>query len=250
MANDTTIDPFLFGFPFPARRVIMIRVTTLSALFIATLSASQTLAQVTARSYTDGGVATARASGVGRVQLHAESAASGGGRADARISGSGLNGGFATGTSIAVTDGGRAISRARSDAHGRGAWSHVDSLAGSVRGLALSHGNALARGRGEAISRSTAIGHYGRAVSRSDAEAIGLRGGRSLAESESLADAYFGTARSRSRVQAHADFGGRAVGQGEAVGLGWGRRAQADVRVESGARFGGRSYASASHLDW
>jgi hypothetical protein len=228
----------------------MTRTIALSALFFASIAGSEALSQVTARSYSDGGVATAQASGVGRTNLHAESAASGGGRADARISGSGLYGGIATGTSVAVTDRGRAVSTARTDAYGRGAWSHVDSIAGSVRGVAVSQSNALARGRGEAISRSTAIGHNGRAVSRSDADARGLRGGRAVAESESLADAYFGTARSRSRVQAHADFGGRAVGQGEAVGLGWGRRAQADVRVDSSARFGGRSHASASHLDW
>jgi hypothetical protein len=229
----------------------MIRTATCyGTLLILCFAVVEASAQVTARSYSDGGVATARASGVGRTNLHAEAAASGGGRADARISGSGLYGGVATGTSLAVTDGGRAISQARTDAHGRGAWSHVDSIAGSVRGVAISQGNALAQGRGEAISRSTAIGHYGRAVSRSDAEARGLRGGRALAESESLADAYRGTAVSRSRVQAHGDFGGRAVGQGEAIGLGWGRRARADVQVHSGARFGGRSHASASHLDW
>jgi hypothetical protein len=228
----------------------MTRTATYLTLFVLCLAGAEAAAQVTARSYTDGGVATARASGVGRTQLHAEAVASGGGRADARISGSGLHGGVATGTSLAVTDRGRAISSAQTDAHGRGAWSHVESIAGSVRGVAVSQSNALAQGRGEAISRSTAIGHYGRAISRSDADARGLRGGRAVAESESLADAYFGTAISRSRVQAHADFGGRAVGQGEAVGLGWGRRSQADVRVESGARFGGRSHASASHLDW
>jgi hypothetical protein len=228
----------------------MIRTLIYPALLILCWTVAETSAQVTARSYTDGGAATARASGVGRTNLHAESAASGGGRADARISGSGLHGGVATGTSLAVTDGGRAVSTARTDAYGRGAWSHVESVAGSVRGVAISQSNALARGRGEAISRSTAIGNYGRAVSRSDADARGIRGGRALAESESLADAYFGTAVSRSRVQAHADFGGRAVGQGEATGLGWGRRAYADVHVDSRARFGGRSHASASHLDW
>jgi hypothetical protein len=228
----------------------MTRIAAYSVLFVVCLAAAEASAQVTARSYTDGGVATARANGVGNVQLHAESAASGGGRADARISGSGLYGGVATGTSVAVTDRGRAVSTAQTDAYGRSAWSHVDSIAGSVRGVAVSQSNALAQGRGEAISRSTAIGNYGRAVSRSDADARGLRGGRAVAESESLADAYYGTAVSRSRVHAHADFGGRAVGQGEAVGLGWGRRAQADVRVDSGTRFGGRSHASASHLDW
>ena len=228
----------------------MIRTAIYSAMFSLCLGAVPASAQVTARSYSDGGVATARASGVGRTNLLAESAASGGGRADARIRGSGLYGGVATGTSLAVTDGGRAISRAQTDASGRGAWSHVDSIAGSVRGLAVSRSNASARGRGQAISRSTAIGNYGRAISRADADAHGLRGGRALAESESLADAYFGTARSRSRVQAHADFGGRAVGQGDAIGLGWGRRARADVHVQSTGRFGGRSHASASHLDW
>ena len=206
--------------------------------------------QVTARSYSDGGVATARASGVGNVNLHAEAAASRGARADARISGTGLRGGYATGASIAVSDRGRAVSDVHSDARGWGARSHVESVAGSIRGVAISRGNAFARGNSQAVSYSTATAHHGTAVSQSDADARGRRGGSALAESESVADAYRGTAVSRSRVQARSDYGGRAVGQGHAMGLGWGRHANADVRVESGARFGGRSHASGSHLDW
>lgn len=74
----------------------MIRTATYSAMFCVCLANVQASAQVAARSYSDGGVATARASGVGRTNLLAESAAGGGGRADARIQGSGLYGGVAT----------------------------------------------------------------------------------------------------------------------------------------------------------
>ncbi|MDY0169500.1 MAG: hypothetical protein RBS80_23360 [Thermoguttaceae bacterium] len=212
--------------------------------------AAEAQSQVTARSYSDGGVATAHASGVGRTNLHAEAAASRGAQAHARISGNGLHGGYATGTSIAVSDRGRAVSNAHSDARGWGARSHVESVAGSVRGVAISQSNAFARGNSQAISHSTATAHRGTAISRADADASGRRGGSALAESESVADAYRGSAVSRSRVQAWADYGGRAVGQGHAMGLGWGRHANASVHVESGARFGGRSHASGSHLDW
>jgi len=215
--------------------------------------AAESRAQVTARSYSDGGVATARASGVGRTHLHADASASRGGRADARITGSGLAGGRASGTSIAVADRGRAISRGQSDAYGHRARSHVDSVAAASRGVAVSRGNAFAEGRGEAISRSTAIGNRGRAVARSDADARGDYGGRSLAESEAseaVADAYRGRAFSNSRVQAYATDGGRATGRGEAIGLGWGRSTRAGVQVDSRAAFGGRSRAAASHLNW
>jgi hypothetical protein len=212
--------------------------------------AAEGRAQVTARSYSDGGTATARASGVGNTTLHAEAAASRGAEAHARISGNGLHGGYATGTSIAVSDRGRAVSNAHSDARGWGARSHVESVAGSIRGVAISQSNAYARGNSQAVSLSTATAQRGTAVSQADADARGRWGGSALAESESVADAHFGTALSRSHVQARADFGGRAVGQGHAMGLGWGRHARADVRVESTARFGGRSHARASHLDW
>ena len=114
--------------------------------------AAEAHSQVSARSYSDGGVATARASGMGDVNLHAEAAASRGAGAHARISGSGLRGGYATGTSIAVSDRGRAVSDAHSDARGWGARSHVESVAGSIRGVAISRGNAFARGNSQAVS--------------------------------------------------------------------------------------------------
>ena len=223
-------------------------------LVIGTLSllalAAEAHSQVTARSYSDGGVATAHASGVGETNLHAEAAASRGAQAHARITGNGLYGGYASGTSIAVSDRGRATSDAHSDARGAGARSHVESVAGSVRGVAISQSNAYARGNSQAISRSTATAQRGTAVSRADADARGRRGGTALADSESVADADRGTAVSRSRVHASASHGGQAVGQGHAMGLGWGRHARSDVRVESRAQFGGRSRASASQLDW
>ncbi|MFW5692989.1 MAG: hypothetical protein ACOCWL_02115, partial [Thermoguttaceae bacterium] len=85
-----------------------------ATLLIGTLSllalAAEAQSQVTARSYSDGGVATAHASGVGRTNLHAEAAASRGAQAHARITGNGLRGGYASGTSIAVSDRGRAVS--------------------------------------------------------------------------------------------------------------------------------------------
>ena len=228
----------------------MYRTLLSCTMIVLVTTAAEAQAQVTARSFSDGGVATANARGAGNTRLHAEAAATRGGRAHAGITGSGRRGGYATGTSIAVADGGRAVSNAHSDARGFGARSHVESISGSIRGTAISQSNAFARGNSQAVSRSSAFANRGRAISRADSDARGYWGGSALADSESVADAYRGTAVSRSRVQSHATHGGRATGHGEAIGLGWGRHARADVTVDSRARFGGRSHAAGSHVAW
>ena len=164
--------------------------TVISAAVVAlVLLAGSVDAQVTARAFSNGGVATADARGIGNTRLHAESSASNGGRAHANIRGTGRHGGFAEGLSVAASNGGFARSDVNSDARGWGARSYGESIAATNFGIARSQANAVARGNSRAIGRSAAFSDFGIARSRADAAAYARRGGFSVAESDSLADA-------------------------------------------------------------
>jgi hypothetical protein len=227
----------------------MYRTVISPAVVALLLLACNAEAQVTARAFSNGGVATANAQGIGNTRLHADASATNGGRAHANIRGSGLYGGYAQGLSVAASNGGFARSDVTSDARGWRARSYGESIAATNYGIAISQGNAIARGNSRAIGRSSAFSDFGDARSRADAEAYARRGGLSVAESDSVADALYGTAVSRSRARARSDFGGTAVSRGRAIGLGWGRRARARAFADSQAYYGGFSNASTYHLD-
>ncbi len=125
-------------------------------------------AQVTASSFSSGGTAISSAHGRGNTRLHSSAVATGGGYARSTMTGRGVNGGFASGRSSAISHGGVAISNGNSSANGWGARSHSDSRARTFGGFARSDSNAVARGTwANARSRATTrtFGTYGRSSS-------------------------------------------------------------------------------------
>lgn len=149
--------------------------TSFAALTLATLATVSTAdAQVTASSSSTGGTAISSARGFGNTRLNSSAHAMNGGYARSTLTGSGVNGGFASGNSRAFSNGGVAISNGNSQANGWGARSHVNSYAGTVGGFARSNGNAIANGNwanATANANTRTWGTYG----SSSAEAIDNR---------------------------------------------------------------------------
>lgn len=135
------------------------------------------LGQVTATSFSTGGVAISSAHGWGNTQIQAHSAASGGGIARATMFGTGIAGGTARGSAIAASHGGVAIANGRSDARGWGAVAQSNSIAASSYGIAVANGTAVARGNRWAGSDSVATALGGVAISDSQATNRGWTGG-------------------------------------------------------------------------
>lgn len=151
----------------------MTRFTTkFAAVAICLFAATAADAQVTARSYSNGGTAVATANGRGNTRLNATAVARNGGFARANMIGRGVNGGFASGRSTAIANGGVAISNGRSIADGWGARSDADSRARSNFGFSRSDSTAIARGPwSNATAESRATGRWGE-ISRSNSRAI------------------------------------------------------------------------------
>ncbi len=146
--------------------------TTFAAVALCLFAATAADAQVTARSYSNGGTAVATANGRGNTRLNATAVARNGGFARADMNGRGVNGGFASGNSSAVANGGVAISNGRSIANGWGARSHADSVARSNFGFSRSDSTAIARGNwSNAASDSRAVSGWGQ-YSRSNSRAV------------------------------------------------------------------------------
>jgi len=145
------------------------------AVAAACLMTAEAKAQVTARSYSNGGTAISTASGRGNTRLNASSYATNGGYARSDMRGSGRNGGFASGNSTAYANGGVAISQGRSHANGWRARSHADSRAVTHGGFSRSSSTAKALGNwSNARSNSTANSWFGRS-STSRARAVDNR---------------------------------------------------------------------------
>lgn len=145
-----------------------------AALTIAIISADDANAQVSASSYSTGGTAISSAYGRGNTRLNSTAVATRGGYARSTMTGSGLNDGYATGNSRAVSHGGVAISNGNSSANGWGARSHSNSYARTVGGYARSNSNAVANGRW-ANARSNASTRTYYTYGNSSAEAIDNR---------------------------------------------------------------------------
>ena len=96
--------------------------TTFAIVAVLTVTAltNDADAQVSASSYSTGGTAISSASGRGNTRLRSSAVATGGGYARSTMTGSGFNGGFASGSSRAVSHGGVAISNGNSSANGSG----------------------------------------------------------------------------------------------------------------------------------
>nr|WP_236649215.1 hypothetical protein [Rhodopirellula sp. SM50] len=131
-------------------------------------------AQVSASSYSTGGTAISSAYGRGNTRLNSSAVASGGGYARSTMTGRGVNGGFASGNSRAVSHGGVAISNGNSSANGWGARSHSNSYARTVGGFARSNSNAVANGNW-ADARSNAVTRTWGTYGSSSSEAIDNR---------------------------------------------------------------------------
>ncbi|MCO8125507.1 hypothetical protein NHH03_27460 [Stieleria sp. TO1_6] len=144
------------------------------AVLTACVLTSDANAQVSASSYSTGGTAVSSAYGRGNTRLNSSAVATGGGYARSTMTGSGRNGGFASGSSRAVSHGGVAISNGNSTANGWGARSHSDSYARTVGGFARSNSNAVANGRW-ADARSSAATRTWGTYGSSSSEAIDNR---------------------------------------------------------------------------
>lgn len=151
-------------------------ITTLAIAAVVTLSVatSEANAQVTASSYSSGGTAISTAHGRGNTRLNSSAVATNGGYARSTMTGSGYNGGFASGNSQAISHGGVAISNGHSSANGWGARSHANSRAYTIGGFSDSNATAAARGNwSNAAANSAANTYYN--YGRSSATAIDNR---------------------------------------------------------------------------
>ena len=108
----------------------------------ASVGADTADAQVVSSSFSTGGTAISSASGRGNVHLRSHAAASGGGRAVAHMTGSGRNGGRATGAAIAASHGGYARANGNSHAGGWNSRSDSTAMAASIYGTAIANDRA------------------------------------------------------------------------------------------------------------
>ncbi|QEF96177.1 hypothetical protein Mal15_02040 [Stieleria maiorica] len=152
-----------------ATTFVIVALTTFAAL-----TGTDANAQVSASSYSTGGTAISSAYGRGNTRLNSSAYASGGGYARSTMTGRGVNGGFASGNSRAVSHGGVAISNGNSSANGWGARSHSNSYARTVGGFARSNSNAVANGNW-ADARSNAVTRTWGTYGSSSSEAIDNR---------------------------------------------------------------------------
>ena len=216
------------------------KLTSLSFVFLLILAQhSIASAQVTASSYSTGGVASARAYGTGNTNINATEAASGGGFAQATMIGNGTRGGYATGNAIAASHGGVAIANGRSDARGWGSVANSNTIAASNYGTAIANGSAVARHNAWANSDSTAVTNGGVAISNSHANARGWLGGRGVAHSTAVSATDYGVGVSDSHAYARGLFGGTAVSRSEAYSTGIGGFRHSSATANSRGLFGG-----------
>lgn len=166
------------------------------------------------------------------------------------MTGSGLNGGRATGNAVAASNGGVAIAQGNSVANGWNARSNSNAIAASNYGVAIA--NDSARPELTATPAPTAPAGPLRLVGWQLLTECCCEGTIRWTEpwliTLRLAAVDYGVGIANGSAQSNAYFGGRATSNSGAYSIGVGGFRSSGASATSGAFFGGQSISNAFHI--
>lgn len=191
---------------------------------------------------THGGYAESIVEGHGDVCVRGFVSAIHEGRAFARVTGSGHNGGRADVFGNSMADGGEAEALADGTAD-NGGYSESTAHAVTINGRSYARDRAYSNSNADASSQTSAFSHRGMARANGGAEADG-NGGEAVSRNVLHTETWGGQADGESMARSRAERGGRAYAESDVVGFSRNGR-KSDVRFisEAEARSGGTAFS-------